>query len=622
MKLTGISQFVLLVALAFSCYAQENAPVQRGERVLLIYSYHPTFVTTSKILQGIESVLGPYQVELDIEFMDSKRHSDQVFEDKFFQVLSYKFERIAPYDVVMTSDDHALKFVIKHQDTLFKNTPVVFLGVNSVDLATSMDRKPYITGVIEDITIKDTIGLVKQLNPGLKKVVAVADGTVSGMGDIAKLENVVPELSRLDVEILSLGTLTWDELAKKLEVLSADSVVLRMAAFRDRDGVYFSHTEMIKLLIDQSPVPVFGLRGHDVFAGAVGGNVVSFYEQGRQAGLMVRQILQGTPVNTIPVLRKSPNKNIFNYHELQKLGIDENNLPQNSIVAGKPINLLERYKEYVGLALAIIFTLSMFVVFLLMEIKAKKRAEKELKQHQDHLEEEVEKRTKELMSANKELESFSYSVSHDLRAPLRGIDGFSQILLEEYSAALDDNGRKLLRRVRDAAQHMSDLIDDILELSRVSRKALSKQKFNLSELANDIVAKYKLLEPERVVEISVQDNLNVVADKHLLEIAINNLFDNAWKYTGKTESANISFGSEKAAGNGRLFYVKDNGTGFDMKYADKLFGAFQRLHAKNEYPGTGIGLASVHRVINRHGGRVWAEGELGKGATFYFTLPG
>ena len=623
MKFIGHTIILLLSTLSVSAsFAQNGAPVQKGERVLLIYSYHPTFVTTSRILQGIESVLEPYQVDLDIEFMDSKRHSDQIFEEKFLEILSYKFSRSAPYDVILVSDDHALEFVLKHQDALFKNIPIVFLAVNGLDLAISMDKQPYVTGVFEDTSIDQTLMLAKKLNPRLKQVYAVADGTVSGIGDIAKLENAIPSISNLEFKVLSLGILSWDELVDKLKNVPEDSIVLRLASFRDKDGVFLSHTEMIKLFTENSPVPVYGLRDHDVTAGALGGNVVSFFEQGRQAGLMVVRILQGAPVNTIPVLKKSPNKTMFNYETMKKFGIEESQLPDNSIIIGRPAKLLDKYREYIWLTLAIIFTLTVFVVFLLVEIKAKKRVEDKLKQHQDHLEETVEKRTKELTNANKELESFSYSVSHDLRAPLRGIDGFSQILLDEYSKVLDENGKSLLYRIRDAAQHMSDLIDDILELSRVSRKSLSKQRFNLSELTSDIAAKYKLLEPGRKVDVSVEENLNVVADKHLLEIAINNLFDNAWKYTGKMENANISFGSASEGENGRLFYVRDNGTGFDMKYADKLFGAFQRLHAKNEYPGTGVGLASVHRVINRHGGKVWAESELGKGATFYFTLPG
>jgi light-regulated signal transduction histidine kinase (bacteriophytochrome) len=225
-----------------------------------------------------------------------------------------------------------------------------------------------------------------------------------------------------------------------------------------------------------------------------------------------------------------------------------------------------------------------------------------------------------LEATNKELESFSYSVSHDLRAPLRGMDGFSKTLLEDYSDKLDATGKNYLERIRAGTQRMGLLIDDLLKLSRVNRVEFKRESVDLSKMVRTMLLTVRKNNPARDVKVSIQKDIIIDGDGHLLEIAITNLIDNAWKFTGKTENTRIEFGTLLKDGK-TVMFIRDNGVGFDMTYVDKLFGAFQRLHTTAEFPGTGIGLATVQRVIHRHGGQVWAEGEVGKGATFFFTLP-
>jgi PAS domain S-box-containing protein len=226
----------------------------------------------------------------------------------------------------------------------------------------------------------------------------------------------------------------------------------------------------------------------------------------------------------------------------------------------------------------------------------------------------------ELEAANKELEAFSYSVSHDLRSPLRTIDGFSQALLEDYGDQLTTQGRDYLERVRAAAQRMGELIDDLLNLSRVTRAPMNAVDVDLSNLATIITKELQRIHPERKVRINIAPNLRASGDPRLLQIVLENLLNNAWKYTSKQENAEIEFGS-KYENDQTIYFVRDNGAGFDMAYVNKLFGAFQRLHKATEFPGTGIGLATVQRTIHRHGGRIWAEGAAGQGATFFFMLP-
>jgi len=259
------------------------------------------------------------------------------------------------------------------------------------------------------------------------------------------------------------------------------------------------------------------------------------------------------------------------------------------------------------------------VVGVGIDVAAQKAAELEVLRLNAELERRLAERTAQLQAANKELEAFCYSVSHDLRAPLRSIRGFTEVLLERYTSQLDPRGQEFLRRACESSHHLDELLESLLKLSRVGRTDLSYRSVDLSRLANLIAAELKASEPSRAVNFDISLDLRASGDEQLLRLALDNLLRNAWKFTSKRSAAKIAFGvidvPEKA------FFVRDNGAGFDPSYGGRLFGVFQRLHSPTEFPGLGVGLATVQSIINRHGGRIWADAAVNRGATFYFVLP-
>lgn len=263
--------------------------------------------------------------------------------------------------------------------------------------------------------------------------------------------------------------------------------------------------------------------------------------------------------------------------------------------------------------------MGLLVTAAIRDIRIRKQVEAELDQYRKHLEERVVERTAALSAANKELEAFSYTISHDLRAPLRSIDGFSLALAEDYADNLPQPAKDYLQRIRGATQRMDQLINDVLQLARVGRGDLSKQSVDLTKLAKDILGDLQVNDPTRKVTLHVGDNMCVSGDAQLLRVVLENLLHNAWKFTARKDLAEIRVDS-RVIGNITTFYVKDNGAGLDMRQAKKLFGVFQRFHSEKDFKGTGVGLATVQRIIQRHKGQVWVESAPDQGLTMYFTL--
>lgn len=332
---------------------------------------------------------------------------------------------------------------------------------------------------------------------------------------------------------------------------------------------------------------------------------------------VVRQMRQGKDGVLVAFDPADKEETIFAYASAESSGW--------GVVAQQPartsLGLLTRDQQLKRLlgAYGLLLLLSVSMVYLAYRMVVQRRLAREDHRIKAELERCVAERTAQLEAANRELESFSYSVSHDLRGPLRGMDGFSQMLLEDYGDKLDDAGKDALGRIRAASQRMGNLIDDLLRLSQMTRAELNSTPVDLSAIAREIADAIDREQPGRSVEWVIEPGLGIRADRALIRVAMQNLLQNAWKFTGRTAKPSIRVGALERDGK-TVYFVADNGVGFDMAYADNLFGAFQRLHHAGDFPGSGIGLALVRRIIRRHGGEIWAEAKDGAGATFFFTV--
>ena len=729
-----------LILSLFLCYLFVlPATAAAEQRILVLQSYHPGFVWSDRINQGILDTI-PHNIIVQIEYMDTKRLNTPAHFANLKQFWKQKFQGFQ-YDAVITVDDEALLFAKTYRQSLFPDAPIVFCGVNNI-LPESHLPADNVTGIMESVDIAGTVAVAQKLQPQAKELLVVSDQSLFGQQARQMLEQS-SDIRNSRLTITYLHDLPLADILTRIAAASTDSMVLNLPFHRDAAGKQYQSDEVTARISAASNAPVYTLWEHDMGQGVVGGHVLSAYVQGQTAANLALKILQGARASDLPIITDPPRTYLFDYRQLQRFRFAESALPPESEFLYKPLSFYEQYQSLVLSTLSV-FALLILAVLTLWHLNVSRRRELEavhklalvvessddaiisrnlqgmitswnsgatrlfgytaeeaigqsmriiipdelleewkssasqldqglkedhnkgLRRHKDghlltvlktasplyspegypmgasiiykdisqletayeeirtlnsELEDRVAKRTAALEAANQELEAFSYSVSHDLRSPLRSIDGFSLALLEDYSERLDDTGRDYLQRLRGASQRMGQLIDDMLHLARISRTQMNLEKVNLSDLAWQVLKELQQQDPQRQVDLRIEPSLMVLGDTPLLRIVLDNLLGNAWKFTGKTAQPSIEFGCRQDLDTGEIaFFVRDNGAGFDMAYAHKLFGVFQRLHHAKEFSGTGIGLATVNRIIHRHGGRIWADSQVNQGATFFFTI--
>jgi signal transduction histidine kinase len=609
---------VLLVLTPATGHADTH--INGHDNVLVLHSYGPDFVWTRSQQEGVDAVFGPLAAEYDlrIEYLDAVHNPGLLKGPLLLDLLRAKLSA-QKFKVVLTSDNAAFDFARAHRAELFPGVPIVFMGLNGYNDA-MLQGESGITGVAEDGDMFGTLQVMLQLAPRTRRIVfpGMADDlTYRGIRatvtkDLATLPTQVKAEFREYPHV--------DALLQDLKTLPPDSAIFTIGNMRTHDGQGISSQRAAELMSSTANVPLFTSWDFLVGHGAVGGSVISGVEQGRLAAEIAVQVMRGVRPEAIPVRRGAGKTLLFDHRQLVRFDIPASQLPSGAVVRFAPQSTLSISQETAWIA-GVSFVLLLGVsVSLVIAVVQRHRSEEQVRALNQALEQRVAERTSALEQANKELESFAYSVSHDLRAPLRHIDGFLALLKESVEPALDDQSLHYMSTIADAARRMSTLIDDLLAFSRMGRQEMSKTSVDLNALVADVI---RGLAPEaagRNIDWRIADLPVVTGDLAMLRVVLFNLISNALKYSSKRPQARIEIGTLPSEEGETVVFVRDNGAGFDMRFKDKLFGVFQRLHRVDEFEGTGIGLANVARIIARHGGRVWAQGQIDQGATFYFSL--
>jgi signal transduction histidine kinase len=613
----------LLIVLMFSSISWADIPSEQKSRVLILNSYHPYYSWSDDEMKGILETLKERMpaVEPMIEYLDCKYFPDMAHFPRVASLFAYKFKNVK-IPVVIAVDNPALDFALKYRSELFPDAAIVFCGINGYT-PELIKGAANITGVAEVLDSKGTVEMMLKLHPASREIFVIHDYTSTGIATRRETEaQLAPLAGRIKIRYME--NLTTDQMLEEIGRLPEDAMVLALSYSRDREGRVFNHPQIAGLLSEKSKVPVYAAHEERLGAGIVGGSMLGGRLHAAEAAKLALKILEGTPAGSIPVIAgTSEARPMFDYKQLVRFGINLGSLPAHAVIINQPESFYRKYTLTVWVTTGIMAALLIIIGLLVYVAKIRQQTAESLAEKASELERRVAERTIELKTANEELESFSYSVSHDLRAPLRHIHGFSQILFQDYRDRIDDMGRDYLARIGKAVGHMNALIDDLLGFSRVGRTDIRPVNVNLSRLAESVVSMFRESEPERLVAISIMEGAIAKGDPNLLEIVLQNLIGNAWKYSAKKTStqnhpASIEFGRTVIEGVD-TFYVRDNGVGFDMEYKEKLFKVFERLHGE-EFAGTGVGLATVHRIVTRHDGKIWADSKPGKGAVFYFTL--
>ena len=614
----------LLLAFGVAVWLALTAAAQtppEPKRVLAIYWDNKDFrgnVIFDEYFQNALKAAPFANLDYYPEYLEPTRFPGEDYLEAFHDYLKRKYQgkRI---DVVVAIPDVPLNFVLKYRKDLFPDTPIVFISSKfpgEAEYAVTRDM----TGIVVQTTHKQTLDLALKLHPDTQQVYVI-----SGTPERDKKYEAIArqELAQYEdkVHINYLTDLPVNELIATTHGLPPRSIGLYVwQKTNDEQGRTLETFEVLQRFAPTASIPLYGMGSGNVGLGLVGGYVQGAETNGRKLGEMVVRVLNGERPQDIPV-EPAPNGPMFDWRQLKRWGIDETQLPAGSVVRFKEFTFWELYKWRIVGVIALFALQTGFIGVLLVERRRRRRARELLAQLNAELEERIAARTAALDAKTRELEAFAYSVAHDLKAPLRGIDGYSRLLLEDHKDELNDEGRAFLNTIQASADEMSQLIQDLLDYSRLERRELNPHRLELQPLVRAVVEQkqHEMVDREIDFEVNVNGGY-VMADANGLSQALKNYIDNAVKFTRDVPQPLVEVGSRETSG-GYLLWVRDNGIGFDMKYHDRIFNIFQRLNHSEEYPGTGIGLAIVRKAMERLGGRAWAESEPGRGATFYLEIP-
>ena len=588
------------------------------KRVLVLYWYNKDYPGNVLFDQSFRAVLqsaSAEAIEYYPEYLESNRFPGENQSLLFRDYLRQKYADLK-IDVVVASGYAAQDFLLKYRNDLFSHTPLVFVGVKQ---PTIEELASGVTGIICYDTHRKNLDLALSLHPRTEQVFVIS-GTLEHDKKFETLAREQLRGTENNVQITYLTDLPPDELIATTKSLPEHSVILYVwQQSQDEQGKVLESTDVLALIARSTSAPIYGMSGRNVGSGIIGGYVFTLEGNDAKAAEIALRVANGERAQDIPV-ESAPTIPMFDWRELRRGEISENNLPPGSLVRFKEPTFWEHYKWHIISVLSLCAVEAFLITILLIE-RRRRRAKDALDQFKVELEQRVAERTAALDDKTRELETFAYSVAHDLKAPLRGIDGYSRLLLEEHMDRLDEDGRKFLYTIRASTDEMSQLIEDLLAYSRLERREMTSAPLELRPFIEALVEKKRDETRECQVDFTLNVNgCTIVTDPNGLSQALRNYLDNAVKFTCNAPEPRVEVGVGETERGCRL-WVKDNGIGFDMKYHEQIFGIFERLHRDEDYEGTGVGLAIVRKAMERMGGRAWAESSPGKGATFYLEIP-
>ncbi len=591
------------------------------KRVVVLYWYDKNYPGHARWDQGFKPALeqgAEGSIEYYPEYLEANRFPGENQSQVLHDYLKNKYAD-RPIDVVVAQSDVSLNFLARYRDDLFPNVPVVFYSATRPEPQTlALWRN--ITGVIVFGGFEKTVESALAIHPETQQLFVIS-GSLERDKRFETLARAQLKQFEHRIKINYLTDVAPAELPATTSQLPARSLILYVwqQAYDER-GKLVETGDILSSIAQDSSVPIYAVSSPLVGRGIVGGYVYTPEASAARIAEMVLLIAHGRPAREIPIenVHTIP---MFDWRELQRWQISEAKLPPGSIIQFRQPTLWQQYKRAVISVLVVLLLQTSFITVLLVERRRRRRAKEALDRLNAELEMRIESRTAALNAKSRELESFAYSVAHDLKAPLRGIDGYSRILLDEYSEKLDASGRTFLQTIQDSTDEMNQLIDDLLTYSRLERRELKTDRIELAPIVNALIDEKKRDATARPIDFVVNVNGGtVLAEANCLGQSLRNYLDNAIKFTSRTSTPRIEVGAKESE-RSCLVWVQDNGIGFDMKYHDHIFDIFQRLNLSDEYPGTGIGLAIVRKAMERMGGRAWAESTPGHGATFYLEIP-
>jgi signal transduction histidine kinase len=619
----GLARAVCAVAIlcisALPALGADDPPARK--RVLYISSYHPAFPSFLPQVDGIRSSLaaGGFpepRIVLDFEYMDTKRFPKETQVPRFVANLRQKLTVLDSYDIVIAADDNAFEMAVAHQGTLFRNSPIVFLGVNNREVALQQNRNPRVTGVVEDVDIEMNLGLIERLYPRSKTIVAISDDTTVGGWARMRAVHAATKLRNHRLEILSLADHSYPEFYRKLSEVPPSVPVMLLSAYRDKDGTTSEFLDVLARIRAVYKGAIFANQRHGVGHGVLGGDLVDHWRQGLTAGQLTARILSGVPVSTMAVVDKSPNTLTIDFKEAQRLHFNEWAFPPDTEFVNRPASYLSENRGVILVASAVVFGQALVILLLVHSAQRRRTAEKAA----------IEAR-RDAEVANKAKTEFLANMSHELRTPLNSIIGFAEVLIADRVGAIETGKRaEYLSDIRESGQHLLELLNNILDVAKIEMGKLQIVDAEIDVthvlgLCQRLVAERAAASNTRI-EISLSKELpRLRADGTRLKQSVLNLLSNAVKFS---EGGGIVWIGARATDDGGMaISVRDDGPGIpaeDLKWVLEPFnrGRSSRVAAKE---GSGIGLALTASLMQSHGGRLEIESEVGKGTTATLVFP-